>query len=69
MIGLPRIIGSGSITADVAHNRRVTNQLGSLAVFGVVVGALVFGSLDVSELFYAPSMDLAPRLIAQCATI
>lgn len=69
MVRLPRIIGPGSIPANVTDNCCIADYLCPLPVVGVVVKLFVFGPLEIAQLLYALPMHLAPAFIAELATI
>lgn len=69
MVGLPRIIESGTVTADVADDGCISDYLGSLAIVGVVVGFFVFCPANVAQLLHTASVYLTAGLVTKLPAV
>lgn len=69
MVRLPRIIGPGSVSANMTDDCGIADYLCPLSVIGVVVNLLVFGPLEIAQLLYALAMHLASAFVAELAAI
>ena len=69
MVCLPGVIGSGSVTTNVANNGGLSYYLGGFAIAGVVEDFFLLCCPNVFELLHTPAVHFTARLGAELSAI